>query len=279
MEHLIESLKNKKELRGIKEEFILQLLEEYKKENPKKFNSLVKKEFNPKSKEFEEIKKHIRKKLRDLHGVFQKNKPSQRKQEVYIKQKIFCFYNEKTQKLLKTHRSTNERINYYESTYTEIQKETGKIEKLVDLGCGLNPLSYTLLKELREVFCVDINEEEINFIQKFLNEARIKGEAQILDLTKKENQNIIKEKTKNTDACFLFKTLDGLERIRKGASRDLLNNIKSKNIVVSFSTKTISGKNQISTERKWFQEILQENKYADIIKKKIGEEEYYIIKK
>ena len=279
MENVIEELQNKKDLRGINKNIIKELIKEYAEREPKNYQILKQKEFNPKSKEYTEFKKFIRKKLRNLHGVFQKNKLSDKKQEKYIKEKNFSFHTDETRKFLKSHRSTNERLNYYETLYKEIEGEIGIIKKLADLGCGLNPLSYTLLENIEEAFCADINEDEIKFIQKFLDKTKIKGNAQVLDLTKKENYEEIKNKTENTDTCFLFKTLDGLEQIRKGASKELLKNIKSKNIIISFSTKTISGKNQINAERKWFQETLKEQKYENVIRKKIGEEEYYIIKK
>lgn len=277
MESIIQKLQNKKDLRGISEEVIKNIIKEYSLKNPKKYELLKQKNFNSKSKEYEDFKKYVRKKLRNLHGVFQKNRQSQKQQTSYLLQEDFSFQNPSTQKFLKSHRSTKERLPYYETVYKEIQNET-KITKIADLGCGLNPLSFTLLKDLKEAFCVDINEEELNFLQNFFDKIKIKATTQVLDLAQKENHETIKKKTNNTDACFLFKTLDGLEQTKKGASESLIKNIKSEYIVVSFSTKTISGKNAINAERNWFQEILKSFKNKKLTKKKIGEEEYYIIK-
>ena len=193
MEDIIRRIQNKKELRGISKELIKNIIKEYSLREPKKYEALKQKDFNSKSKEYEEFKKYVRKKLRDLHGVFQKNRQSIKKQEEYLEQENQDFNNEKTQKFLKSHRSTKERLPYYETLYAEIQKETGPIKKIADLGCGLNPLSYTLL-DLQEAFCADINEEEIIFIQKFLDKIKIKAETRILDLTKKENTDLIKNK-------------------------------------------------------------------------------------
>lgn len=279
MESLIEKIIDKKELRGIEKEFINKIIKEYQKNNSGKIEKIKEKNYNTKSKEFIELKKYVRKRLRELHGVFQKNKPSQNKKEEYIKEKNFDFHAEKTQKFLKTHRSTKERISYYETVYSKIEKETGKIKSLADLGCGLNPLSYSLLSELKELFCVDINEEEIQFIKEFITSNRkIKGDALVLDLTKKENYDLIKNNTKK-DCCFLFKTLDGLESVSRGASKKLIDNINSRAIIISFSNKTISGKSNITSERKWFGKILEdeERRGKKVEKTTIGDEDYYII--
>lgn len=279
MENLIKKILDKKELRGLEEEFIIQIINEYKKDNVDKFEALKQKKYNTKSKEFTELKKHTRKKLRELHGVFQKNKLSYKKKKEYIKEKNFNFETDKTQRFLKSHRSTNERIKYYEILYKKIENEIGKITSLTDLGCGLNPLSYTLLKNLKTVHCIDINKEEIQFIKEYIKEnTKITGNAEVLDITRQENYETIKENTK-TDCCFLFKTLDGLESIKKGSSKKLIEHIKSKTIIISFSNKTISGKKDITSQRKWFQDILKEleNKGKKAKKIILGNEEYYII--
>jgi 2-polyprenyl-3-methyl-5-hydroxy-6-metoxy-1,4-benzoquinol methylase len=279
MENLIEKITDKKELRGVEKEFIKKIIKEYEKNNLEKINTLKQKEYNTKSKEYIELKKYVRKRLRELHGLFQKNKLSNKKKKEYIKDNNFDFYADRTQKFLKSHRSTKERLSYYETLYSKIEKDTGKIMSLADLGCGLNPLSYSLLKDLKDVFCADINEEEIQFIQDFIiNNKKIKGEALVVDLTQKENYELIKKNTKK-DCCFLFKTLDGLESISRGASKKLLENINSKIIIISFSNKTISGKN-ITSERKWFQEIIKEleNKGRKTKKIILGNEDYYMIK-
>lgn len=279
MESLIEKIIDKKELRGIEKEFINKIIKEYEKNNSGKIEKIKEKKYNTKSKEFIELKKYVRKRLRELHGVFQKNKPSDNKKKEYIKEKNFDFGSEKTQKFLKTHRSTKERLAYYETLYFKIEKEIGKIKSLADLGCGLNPLSYSLLSELKEVFCIDINEEEIQFINEVIkNNTKIKGDVFVMDLTKKENYELIKKNTKK-DCCFLFKTLDGLESVSRGASKKLIENINSRGIIISFSNKTISGKSNITSERKWFQDIIEDEKLRGkkVEKITIGDEDYYII--
>ncbi len=280
MKKLIDIISQKKELKGISREFVEEILEEYKQQNPITFLELEQKNFNPKSKEFDDVKKFARKKLRVLHGVFQKNKLSERKKEDYLSNPELTFNSNSTQKFLKSHLSTYERINFYESLYNEIENITGKIEKVVDLACGLNPLSYPLLKDLKYAFCADINQEEIDFIKQVLDKnKKIESDVQLLDLTKNESLNLIDIKSKNTDCCLLFKALDSLESIKRGTSRELIKKINSKFIVVSFSNKTISGKNKIVSQRTWFKKIIDELAQQNRETKKLsfGNEDYFII--
>lgn len=280
MEKLIDIISKKKEIKGIEREFIQEIIEEYIKQNPTKYELLKEKNFNPKSKEFDDIKKFTRKKLRTLHGVFQKNKLSERKKDFYLLKKDFDFESESTQKFLKSHLSTYERINFYPSLYNEIEKRTGKIETLIDLACGLNPLSYSLLKDLKKAICYDINREEINFIKEFFEKIeKIENEVDVLDLTKTKSLNTISNISKNIDCCFLFKTLDSLESIKRGTSKELIQKINSKFIIISFSNKTISGKNNITSKRTWFKKIIDakkiDNKKIEMLN--FGYEDYYII--
>lgn len=271
----IQEITNKKELRGIKKEITQEIIEEYLKKNPDRKKKLEEKNYNKKTKEYEELKKHTRKKLREIHGVFQKNKPSTNKKKKYLEKEEFEFETQETQKLLKTHRSTKERIQNYKKIYEEIQRKK-PIKKITDLGCGLNPITYTLLKNLEECYCTDINEEEIQFLNEYFKKTKYKGQAETLDLTKKENHKRIKEKTTNTDTTMLLKIIDSLETIKKGTTKELLKNIKSKQIIISLPNKTISGKN-ITSQRTWFKKILNERDNQNITIIKTNNEDYYIL--
>ncbi|MFP4567903.1 MAG: hypothetical protein ACLFN8_03080 [Candidatus Woesearchaeota archaeon] len=284
MDELIDKIIDKKELRGINKNIIKNIIIEYKKQNLKSYLALEKQitntiEINTKSKEFKLLKKYVRQKLRILHGVFQKNKQSKAKQEKYLEKKDFNFNSKDTQTFLKSHRSTKERLEHFKTLYNTIEQNIGKINSIADLGCGLNPLSYTLLKDLKEVYLADISTDEVQFLDKYIKNNKFKGCAQTLDLTNNDTQEIIRKNTKNKDVTFLFKVLDGLEYIKRGASKELIKNINSKNIIISFSNKSISGKNQITSQRQWFKKIIEEeiNQGAQVIEKTLGHEEYYIM--
>jgi alpha-1,3-rhamnosyl/mannosyltransferase len=78
-----------------------------------------------------------------------------------------------------------------------------KRKKIMDLGCGYNPFSYKYLlnytKEKLEYVAIDINSEDSKFIQAYFDLNKIKGKALTLDLSKEENQKIVKEESKKSE--------------------------------------------------------------------------------
>ena len=108
---------------------------------------------------------------------------------------------------------------------------------------------------LEDVYYIasELNKEDCNFIKDYLDLIKVKNKVIPLNLTKDyEKLNKIK-----VDIAFLFKTLDSLEKIKRNISKDLLKNINSRYIAVSFAIKSLSGRKPIK-ERGWFYRILRE---------------------
>lgn len=284
MEILKKKILEKKELSGLPHDFLDKFLVEYKLKYPKKFSILEEKNYNEKSKEFEEIKKAIRKKIRGVHGVFAKTPLSEQKR----KKIISCLKNadskkkqEIINKILESHQSTFERKNSYNALYSKILENysnKNNLKKILDLGCGYNPFSYQYLSLAPEYFAVDINKEDAEFIQEFFSLTKIKGKCVTLDLTEDKNMKIIDAESKNSDICLALKLLDSLESKKRGASKTLLMNINSDLIVVSFALKTISGKNNIEGKRTWFWKIIEEGNYF-VEEFDLENEKYYLLKR
>ncbi|MFA6073507.1 MAG: hypothetical protein WC758_05320 [Candidatus Woesearchaeota archaeon] len=276
MENLKEKILEKKELKGLSSEFLDVFLNEYKLKNQKLFKTLEEKKFNEKSKEFDELKKAIRKKLREVHGVFTKDSIGPDKKEKFISELKKAKKDEELEiieTILKSHRSTLERIKNYSNLYSQIFDERTK--KILDLGCGYNPFSIEYIKTPVEYICFDINKDETDFIQKYFNLKKIKGTAEVIDLTDEKNMKRIEFESKTSDVCLMFKLLDSLESKKRGSSKILINNIKSKKLIISFPLKTIGGRKEIKGKRKWFDKILEEQKRS--VKELIIDNEHYYI--
>ncbi|MCF7871973.1 hypothetical protein K9L97_02970 [Candidatus Woesearchaeota archaeon] len=274
---------DKKELRNIPEEFLNKIIEESKKENQEIYLKLEKKDFNEKSKEFKEYKKVIRKKLRTLYGVFQNQQLNETKRKKYLEILRKETKEEKNilEKILKSHLSTKERITYFNRVYSKIIEICGKPKKIADLACGFNPFSYFYWNLNLEYLASDISEIDLDFIQKFFASQNIKGNTTSGDLTNENFQSKIIKKIRDYDTCLLFKALDSLEYLKKGSSTKLLLKIPCKNIIISFPSKTISGKNVIKGKRHWFLEALKQKNSEgwEIHEFEIGPEIYYLLKK
>ena len=72
----------------------------------------------------------------------------------------------------------------------------------------------------------------------------------------------------------MFKTLDSLETLRKGITKDILKKIKSKVIIISFPTRTLSGKMLSKKRLVWFNKMLSDYSIFEI-----ENEIFYIINK
>lgn len=278
---------DKKELRGIPENFVNKIVTDIISDNEELYTKLQTKEFNEKSKEFDEFKKLVRQKLRMIYGVFQstplskeqkdnlinKLKKSMKEKDTQLEEKVIT-------KILLSHLSTKERIKSFYSVYKNIiekAQKTGEINSVADIACGYNPFSYFYWNKEIEYLASDITKEDMNFVQEFFELKKIKGNTIAGDLTDENFQDEIVEKIKDYDVCLLFKALDSLESLKKGTSTILLQKIPCKNIVISFPTGSISGKNKITSKRKWFQQALKLKNSAgwDVSEFYFGPEIYY----
>jgi len=183
-------------------------------------------------------------------------------------------------KLLSITISTKERLNNYSELYQQIFEITGTPETIVDLGSGLNPLSYPYmnLKKLN-YYAYDIDEEDIKFLNEYFQIMKtqgLNGKASILDVKDK----IQTSKLPPSDIIFLFKVIDIINQSEKNykASEELIKNLikKSKYIIVSFATKTITRKKMNYPNRKWFELMLKRNN-LDFKIIKIENEIFYVI--
>ncbi len=177
--------------------------------------------------------------------------------------------------LLNLQSSTKERIPILDDFYKEIFKVTGKPKTIVDLGSGLNPLTFLWMELEKDAkyfaFDIDINQAEfLKSIFKILNINQVK-----IGL-----RDILVDEFPKTDVAFFFKVLPLLEHQQKGSSLNALQKQNSKFLVVSFPTKSISGrqKGMIDFYSKQFQDLIRNQPWQS--KKLLFENELvFIIKK
>lgn len=145
-------------------------------------------------------------------------------------------------KKTKQHVSTRDR-DY--DVYLSVFSITGFPKKIVDLGSGLNPLSYDKLGCKPEYGAYEINKECVNEVNKFFSKNKIKGKAYCKD--------VLEIKLPKADVYFLFKLLESVELVKSHKiSEELIKNIPAKWIIVSFATKTLSDRAMRVPKRRWF---------------------------
>ena len=167
-------------------------------------------------------------------------------------------------------KSIQERKEFSKELYEKIFSITGKPKKILDLGCGLNPLNF-LYKNIYYLAC-DVDNEALKRVKKYFKKNKIKGEVFYFDVKQDDVNGLDK-----VDVVFSFKVFDIFNRNKKKAL-EVLKDIKSKYIVVSFATKTARGKRMNNPKRKWFEDLLLKLSYDyDIIR--YYNEMFYVVKK
>jgi 16S rRNA (guanine(1405)-N(7))-methyltransferase len=246
-EELLEKIKLSKKYKTLSREIIEDRINEYINKNPnfKRYPEKI-------------IIKEIKALLHKSHGSFQINT---KKRNYYLSELKKNPENlEIVNLILNTNASTKDRISAYPVIYSKIFEITGKPNSILDLGCGLNPISilYAKLDNLKEIlyYAYDINDEDSNLINEFFKIQGIKGKSKILNLNDLENI----KKIENAEVCFMFKFLDVVEKNRGHKySEEIIKVLaeKCKFIVVSFSTRTITGKPMNFPHRGWIERMLE----------------------
>jgi len=238
---MIEDIKGKKY--KVPDKFVKYLLDYYLKRN----NSMRKFLDKPKSKKYKKIVRAVRGMLHKITGAYFSKKRG-----------------------LEKHASSRERMEFYNALYKKIFKITGKPKSILDLGCGLNPLSYGLMDVNAKYYAYDLDEMNIDEVKQYFIKNKIEGKAEVA--------NLLEEKTfEKTDIAFLFKLLDIIDFKGHKNAEELIRKLKSDWIVVSFSTLTLGRRRMSHPRRGWF-EVMIERLRLSYTKFSEKNEVFYVIR-
>ena len=139
--------------------------------------------------------------------------------------------------VLRLHSSTRERLPILAEFYAEIWAVTGLPGTLLDLGCGLNPLTipWMRLPPGARYFAFDIDALRIAFLNRYFSLVGLSPLATWQDI-------LCHPLEAEADVALLLKTGPSLERQEKGATLRLLQTLKTSFVVVSFSVKSLGGR-------------------------------------
>ena len=251
MVSLLEALLDKRELRGVNREFARKLLNKHL-GNKQGFEERFLKdpERVMRGKEYLEIKRAFRADMRILYGVFfMPGYPAKREKLVgnLIKEPTTI----NAQAVLGLHRSTYERLPYYDYLYQQLFRFTGIPESILDLGCGYNPFSYQFLNARPAYHSADIAQEDLGFINRYFTSLGVEHSEHCLDLS---DPKAVKNLPR-ADVAFAFKLLDGLEAINRDVTKELLQAIPAEHIIISFASLSI-GQHKTINPREWFERLI-----------------------
>lgn len=272
---LIKDIKRKRELSRLSEETIRDEIERQFKANKHLKELFDQREYSQlrRAKEFELMFKTIRKNLRKAYGMFQRDLIDREQLLNDVKDLKDV---EGHNRILQTHQSTAERMQYYPGIYKKIFAMTGLPESILDLGCGLNPFSYPWLGCEPSYYASDISPEDTRFIEEYFEKMDIDGEATPANLNNVDKEDILAV-FPHVDVCFLFKVLDSVVT-KPSSSEKLVEAIDSDWIVASFSTVTLSGKPMTKKRRLWIEKMSERLGYQ-VQMFETQNEIFYVIRK
>lgn len=140
-------------------------------------------------------------------------------------------------RLMRMHASTAERLSILEGFFTETLADLAPITSILDLACGLTPLSLPWMPAAPHVeyTACDIYEDMTAFLGEFLAHFKIKGSVSTCDLTQGVPQTV-------AQVALLLKTIPCLDQVDKGAAGRLLRGLRTDAILVSFPAQSLGGR-------------------------------------
>lgn len=140
---------------------------------------------------------------------------------------------------LPAHASTRERVPILPQFYATVLASLPPIRSVLDLACGLNPLTlpWMGLPGGCTYTAVDIFEDLRTFLNAYFDKFHVTGQALCADLT----QTI---PPVQTDLTLLLKTIPCLEQVDKQAGARLLVQITSPYLLVSFPAHSLAGRSK-----------------------------------
>ena len=252
---VLSEVKDKKEFKGLSDDLVSRVLvkcsEKYDVMDKKERKSMI---------------KEARARLRELYSAF-RIKGFERKGRILSVMKDWED-KELCEKIMQTHISTKERLDYYPELYNKIREHVN-FRSVLDIGCGLNVFSMPWMGRV-DYYGIEVNEDDVDFCNSYLEKFGLRGGIRWGDV-------LSFDKFLHTDVCFMFKVLDGFESLHRGFTEILLDKVSSKYVVVSFATKSLCGKKSISKKRlKWFRDIVENTIVEEF---ELGYEVYFILKR
>jgi 16S rRNA (guanine(1405)-N(7))-methyltransferase len=195
-----------------------------------------------------EVIKHTKNKLHQVSGAYGLDKPEHYAQwRNHLATAVAT--NERAElkhvcrTIMQNHTSTRERLPILDAFYATVLSELPPIKSVLDIACGLNPLTMPwmpLAPDARYHAC-DIHQPMLAFLNDYMQIIGVKGEVSAC--------NVLQHcPTTTVDVALVLKAIPCLEQIDKQASKQLLQTIQARYIVVSFPIHSLGGKNKGMTQ-------------------------------
>ena len=147
--------------------------------------------------------------------------------------------------LLGQHASTRERLPHLEEFFERIFALTGIPEIILDLACGLNPLSFPWmnLPSQTAYHAYDIHLPRVEFINQYF---QLQGLAELAE----QRDILITPPSQPGDVAFLFKEAHRLEQRQRGCNQILWEAVNVRFLLVSLPAVSLTGRRDLADKHR-----------------------------
>jgi 16S rRNA (guanine(1405)-N(7))-methyltransferase len=147
--------------------------------------------------------------------------------------------------VLACHTSTRERLLVLEGFYQQLFSQGGQPGSILDLACGLNPLTWRWmgLPAGTRYLAYDIHAPRVAFLNAYFQQERIPGEALMRDI-------LVEPPADAADAAFLFKEAHRFEEREAGCNRALWRALKVDTLYVSLPPFNMTGRHDLTVKNR-----------------------------
>jgi len=176
--------------------------------------------------------------------------------------------------LLAKHSSTRERIPFIHDLYPALFGITGKPGIILDLACGLHPfgLPWMGLDKNLSYCAYDIHKPRIDLINQFLS---LSGYASLAE----QRDILVCPPLNPADVTFLFKEAHRIEKRKPGATKQLLQEIDSKWVIISLPVTDLRGHHDLSLRHRLLLASIIPNNYTVAQELRLGDELFFMLAK
>ena len=142
--------------------------------------------------------------------------------------------------LLSSHASTRERIPILENFYEQIFSFIGQPEVILDLACGLNPLSFSWmgLPTTVKYYAFDIHQPRVDLINRFFKLQGMMEGAVCQDI-------LLSPPDLEAQAAFFFKEAHRFEQRQHGCNREFWQALRVRYLLVSLPAESLDGRRNL----------------------------------
>ncbi len=149
------------------------------------------------------------------------------------------------------HSSTQERLALLDRFYAITLGGLPPIHSILDVACGLNPLAipWMPLAEDADYYAVDIYQDMVDFLNRFMSLVSVRGHAQAGDVLQgypswSAPSASVPSKSVSVDVALVLKSVPCLEQVDKSAGRHLLDTLDAAHLLVSFPVHSLGGRSK-----------------------------------